>query len=182
MTSYNHILDIQPEAKRITVQAGATWADVQRAINPYGLSLKNMQSQNIFTVGGSISVNAHGRELRNGSLIQSVESFRLLTADGQIREVSRTSNSELFPLVLGGYGLFGLILDVTLTLTDDELYQLNVDRIQASAYPTYFRKMYSAIRTCGCIWPASHFSRVKGILAICMLLIMRWIRGLASGI
>ncbi|PYY26621.1 FAD-binding oxidoreductase [Paenibacillus illinoisensis] len=140
MTSYNRILDIQPEAKRITVQAGATWADVQRAINPYGLSLKNMQSQNIFTVGGSISVNAHGRELRNGSLIQSVESFRLLTADGQIREVSRSSNSELFPLVLGGYGLFGLILDVTLTLTDDELYQLSVDRIQAAAYPTYFRK------------------------------------------
>lgn len=140
MTSYNRVLDIQPEAKKITVQAGATWADVQRAINPYGLSLKNMQSQNIFTVGGSISVNAHGRELRNGSLIQSVDSFRLLTADGQIREVSRTSNSELFPLALGGYGLFGLILDVTLTLTEDELYRLNVDRTQAAAYPSYFRQ------------------------------------------
>ncbi|NUU76491.1 FAD-binding oxidoreductase [Paenibacillus xylanilyticus] len=140
MTSYNQILDVQPEAKKITVQAGATWADVQRAINPYGLSLKNIQSQNIFTVGGSISVNAHGRELRNGSLIQSVESFRLLTADGQIREVSRTSNSELFPLVLGGYGLFGLILDVTLSLTEDELYRLEVERMEAKDYPTYFQK------------------------------------------
>ncbi|WP_440119008.1 FAD-binding oxidoreductase [Paenibacillus sp. QZ-Y1] len=140
MTSYNRVLEVNADVKKVRVQAGATWADVQRAINPYGLSVKNMQSQNIFTVGGSISVNAHGRELRNGSLIQSVESFRLLTADGQIQEVSRTDNAELFFLVLGGYGLFGLILDVTLTLTDDEVYLLTTERTQVGEYPSYFQK------------------------------------------
>ncbi|WP_405156444.1 FAD-dependent oxidoreductase [Paenibacillus sp. FSL K6-0108] len=86
MTSYNKVLEVDVDAKKVRVQAGATWADVQRAINPYGLAVKNMQSQNIFTVGGSISVNAHGRELHQGSLIQSVDSLRLLTADGQIRQ------------------------------------------------------------------------------------------------
>ncbi|MCG7376721.1 FAD-binding oxidoreductase [Paenibacillus sp. ACRSA] len=140
MTSYNRVLEILPDAKKMTVQAGATWADVQRAINPYGLSVKSMQSQNIFTVGGSISVNAHGRELRNGTLMESVESFRLLTAEGQIREVSRTHNAELFSLALGGYGLFGVILDVTLTLTDDELYHLTTDQVLVEDYPSYFRK------------------------------------------
>ncbi|MCZ4135960.1 FAD-binding oxidoreductase, partial [Escherichia coli] len=100
----------------------------------------NMQSQNIFTIGGSISVNAHGRDLRNGSLIQSVQSFRLLTADGRVRDVSRTDHAELFPLALGGYGLFGLILDVTLSLTDDEVLRLATDRLQAEEYPDYFRR------------------------------------------
>ncbi|RAP31184.1 hypothetical protein C2W64_00356 [Brevibacillus laterosporus] len=90
MTPFNKIMSIHPEEKKIRVQAGATWKDVQDAINPYGLSVKTMQSQNIFTVGGSISINAHGRDIRNGSLIKSVDSFRLLTADGQIRQVSRT--------------------------------------------------------------------------------------------
>jgi decaprenylphospho-beta-D-ribofuranose 2-oxidase len=138
MTPYNKILSFDPRGKIITVQAGATWKDIQDYINPYGLSVKTMQSQNVFTVGGSVSINAHGRDIRNGSLIKSIESFRLLSADGQVRQVSRTENSELFPLALGGYGLFGVILDVTLTLTEDEVYRTTTDSMQVTDYSRYF--------------------------------------------
>jgi decaprenylphospho-beta-D-ribofuranose 2-oxidase len=144
MTSYNRILSLDPKEKKIRVQAGATWKEIQDAINPYGLSIKTMQSQNIFTVGGSISINAHGRDIRNGSLIKSVESFRLLTADGRIQEVSRTENADLFPLVLGGYGLFGIILDVTLALTDDEMYTITSDNINVREYSDYFNRIVKA--------------------------------------
>ncbi|MBD0381381.1 FAD-binding oxidoreductase [Paenibacillus sedimenti] len=140
MTTYNQVLDFWPEKKKIRVQAGATWNDIQNTINPYGLSVKTMQSQNIFTVGGSISINAHGRDIRHGSLIKSVESFRLLTADGEIIEVSRTEHEELFPLALGGYGLFGIILDVILTLTDNEMYSISSDQMSAAEYSDYFMK------------------------------------------
>jgi decaprenylphospho-beta-D-ribofuranose 2-oxidase len=138
MTSFNKILSVDPLNKQIRVQAGATWKEVQDAVNPYGLSVKTMQSQNIFTVGGSISINAHGRDIRNGSLIKSVESFHLMTADGQIKNVSRTENADLFPLALGGYGLFGIILDVTLTLTEDEMYKVSTDDIKVEEYSDYF--------------------------------------------
>ncbi len=138
MTHYNKILSFDPEAKKIRVQAGATWKDVQDFVNPYGLSVKTMQSQNIFTVGGSISINAHGRDIRNGSMIKSVESFRLLTADGKIKQVSRTENADLFRLALGGFGLFGIILDVTLTLTEDEMYRMTTDFVSVDEYSRYF--------------------------------------------
>ncbi|MFS0671572.1 FAD-binding oxidoreductase [Ornithinibacillus sp. 179-J 7C1 HS] len=138
MKKYNKILDYNPEEKRITVQSGATWEDIQRKINPDHLAIRVMQSQNIFTVGGSISVNAHGRDIRFGSLIDTVESFRLLTPKGEIINVSRTENSNLFPLVIGGYGLFGIILDVTLHLTEDELYQIRSKSIDYQDYPEYF--------------------------------------------
>src|SRR5699024_6636037 len=62
MKSYNKILKLDKEKKLITVQSGVTWADIQSYINPYGLALKVSQSQNIFTVGGSLSVNVHGRD------------------------------------------------------------------------------------------------------------------------
>ncbi|WP_238404135.1 FAD-binding oxidoreductase [Paenibacillus paridis] len=139
MTSYNQVLSVDPEAKRIVVQAGATWEDVQKAVNPYGLSVKTMQSLNVFTIGGSISINAHGRDIRNGSLIKSVESFRLLTAGGDIIQVSRTENAELFPLALGGYGLFGIILDVTLILTEDEVYRESTVLMNLEEYSDYFQ-------------------------------------------
>ncbi|MCD1259508.1 FAD-binding oxidoreductase [Paenibacillus athensensis] len=144
MTPFNRILAVDPQRKTVRVQAGATWKDVQDAVNPYGLAVKTMQSQNIFTVGGSISINAHGRDIRNGSLIKSVESFRLLTADGHILPVSRTENADLFPLALGGYGLFGIILDVTLSLTDDELYRTAADIMTVDEYSNYFRSRVQA--------------------------------------
>lgn len=140
MSQYNKILSIDPAAKTITVQAGATWRQIQDAINPYGLAVQSMQSQNIFSVGGSISVNAHGRDVRYGSLIGSVKSFHLLTADGRVLEVSRSEHPELFTLALGGYGLFGIILDVTLKLVDNEMYRLQIDSTTVKEYSQYFQR------------------------------------------
>lgn len=140
MKQYNKILNLDEKNKLITVQSGVTWADIQSYINPYGLALKVSQSQNIFTVGGSMSVNVHGRDIRHHTLIETIESFRLLNAEGQIINVSRNENTELFKLVIGGYGLFGVILDVTLELTEDELYQVHTESISYDEYTSYFTK------------------------------------------
>jgi decaprenylphospho-beta-D-ribofuranose 2-oxidase len=140
MTEYNQVLHVDPDKKTIHVQSGATWDDIQKAINPHGLSVKVMQSQNIFTIGGSLSVNVHGRDIRNGSLIETVNWFRLLKPDGKVIKVSRDENSEYFPLVIGGYGLFGVILDVELQLTKDELYTMRTNEISYVKYPEYFNK------------------------------------------
>jgi decaprenylphospho-beta-D-ribofuranose 2-oxidase len=138
MTGYNKVLDMNVEKKTVRVQSGATWEDVQEAANPHGLAVKVMQSQNIFTVGGSLSVNVHGRDIRHGSLIETVNSFRLLKHDGEVINVSRTENEEYFPLVIGGYGLFGVILDVDLQLTDDELYTMKTTKLSYDEYSDFF--------------------------------------------
>ena len=140
MTGFNEVLDVDPVGKTVHVQSGATWDDIQKAINPYGLSVKVMQSQNIFTIGGSLSVNAHGRDIRNGSLIETVNWFRLIKPDGEIITVSRSENEELFPLVIGGYGLFGVILDVELQLTSDELLTLETEELNVEDYEEYFNQ------------------------------------------
>lgn len=138
MTSHNKILDLDTTEKTIRVQSGATWADIQEAANPHGLSVKVMQSQNIFTIGGSLSVNVHGRDIRHGALIETVNSFRLMKHDGEIINVSRTENKEYFPLVIGGYGLFGVILDAELQLTDDELYEMKTTELPYDEYSDFF--------------------------------------------
>ena len=47
-----------------------------------------------------------------------------MKADGQVVRCSRTENAELFSLVLGGYGLFGIILDADLHVVANERYRL----------------------------------------------------------
>lgn len=140
MTSYNKVLDFNQTEKTIRVQSGATWADIQQYVNPYGLSVKVMQSSNIFTVGGSLSVNAHGRDVRYGPIIETVNSFRLLKADGEIVEVCRTKQPELFSLVIGGYGLFGVILDVELQLTDNTLLETEHRHLPYTEYVNYMKE------------------------------------------
>ncbi|PEJ53617.1 FAD-binding oxidoreductase [Bacillus sp. AFS002410] len=140
LKTFNKVEKVDPVHKTVIVQSGATWGDIQKAINPYNLALKVTQSQEIFSVGGSLSVNAHGRDIRNHSLASTVNWFTLLTPTGKVIKVSRTENKELFPYVLGGYGLFGVILEVELQLTNNELYQVETKTMEYDKYPAYFKK------------------------------------------
>lgn len=138
MRDFDKIIDIDTENKMITVESGATWQDIQAAIQPEGLAVIVMQSSYVFTVGGSMSANAHGRDLDMTTIVETVESFRLLLANGSIVNVSREENDELFSLVIGGYGLFGVILDVTLKVTDDLIYEKKTFDVNYKDFNNYF--------------------------------------------
>jgi FAD/FMN-containing dehydrogenase len=70
-----------------------------------------------FTLGGSLSANIHGRGLAMPPFVADVEAFTLIDAAGQIRRCSRTENARWFALAIGGYGLFGVVVTVTLRLS-----------------------------------------------------------------
>ncbi|MBI3231982.1 MAG: FAD-binding oxidoreductase [Candidatus Doudnabacteria bacterium] len=139
MRSLNQILRIDPVAKIAVVQPGVTWEGLQNALNPYNLAVKVMQSSNIFTIGGSLSVNAHGRDCRFGTLIDTVRSIKIMKADGQIVNASRTENRDLFRAAIGGYGLFGAIVEAELELTDNVTYRKQAKVMSIEKYPTYFQ-------------------------------------------
>lgn len=120
-------MELNETNRILKVQAGARWSAVIRFLNQHGLSPEIMQSNSDFSVGGSISVNCHGWQFNRPPIASSVESFRLMLADGRIVNCSRSENRELFSLVLGGYGLFGIILDVHLRVVANETYK--VERI-----------------------------------------------------
>jgi len=138
MLHFSKIISLDETNKILVVQSGATWSTIQEFLNPHGLAVLAMQGPNVFTVGGSMSVNAHGWDMRHGPVAASVEWFRILLADGSIKRCSREENSELFHLVLGGYGLFGVILDVALHVTDNAGYLAELSSMDFSKLPEYF--------------------------------------------
>ena len=121
MRGFNRIT-LDEQAAVVRVESGASWHDIQKAIHPKW-AVKSMQSTDIFTVGGSISVNAHGMDHRSGSVGRTVRSMRVMLPDGTVRNISRTGDSRLFNLVVGGYGLFGVILDVELEIVPNAVYE-----------------------------------------------------------
>jgi FAD/FMN-containing dehydrogenase len=136
MTRLNR-MSLDAQARTLTVQSGATWHDVQRFLHPR-FAVKAMQSADVFTVGGSISVNAHGMDHHAGSVGRTVRSLRVMLADGTVQAVSRTDNPRLFNLVVGGYGLFGVILDAEIEVTENAVYRPERRVIRYRDFPAVF--------------------------------------------
>lgn len=122
------------------VQSGARWDAIIPYLDKYGRSVAVMQSDNSFSVGGSVSVNCHGWQFDRPPIASTVESFRLMKADGTVVRCSRDENAELFSLALGGFGLFGVILDLELRVVSNARYRMEQSRVPAAqALETYSR-------------------------------------------
>jgi decaprenylphospho-beta-D-ribofuranose 2-oxidase len=143
MRSFNKIISLDEINKTITVQSGATWYDIQLYLNSKNLAVKAMQSTNIFTVGGSLSVNAHGMDHQVGSIASTVKSFTMMMADGTIKNIDRETNLELFNLAIGGYGLFGIILEVKLKITDNVMLLQEIKKTNLKQFINYFKQIQS---------------------------------------
>jgi len=116
MRRMNRVLSFSPEAATIRVQAGIRWCDIQKFVDPHGLSVKIMQTYANFTVGGSLSVNVHGRYMGLGPVALSVRSIRLVLPSGAVVDASPTENAEIFYGAIGGYGALGVIVEAELEL------------------------------------------------------------------
>ena len=137
MLGFNH-LELDQEKKLLTAGAGARWAQILPMLDAQGLSVAVMQSNNDFSVGGSLSANCHGWQCQHAPIASTVESFRLVQADGSLVNCSRDEHAELFSLALGGYGLFGIILDAKLRVVPNVRYRCDAEIVPAEQYAARF--------------------------------------------
>ncbi len=143
----------------VRVGAGTTWHQLLRALDRAGWSVATMQSNDDFTVGGSVSVNCHGWEPNAPPIASTVAAFTLLEADGSIVECrrDRTEDAELFRAVCGGYGLFGVILEVELQVVPNALYRATEFPTDASGYG----RRFSSLGQSGTTPPALAYGRLS---------------------
>jgi len=119
----SRVLNLDRKRGILEVEAGIEWPDLIDGYlarqngdsEPWGMAQKQTGADRI-TIAGTIAANAHGRGLKMRPFVSDVESFVLVDATGAVRTCSRTENPELFRLVHGGYGLFGIVTAVRLRL------------------------------------------------------------------
>jgi FAD/FMN-containing dehydrogenase len=139
---------LRPEQMRVRVQAGMSWRDLQDHLDPLGLAVKTMQSYSNFSIGGSVSVNCHGRYVGHGPVGRTVQALQLVLADGRIVEASRSENAELFRAALGGYGALAVISEVELDLARNCKIRREVKSLTLADYPAYFQREVLARGDC----------------------------------
>lgn len=123
MSGLSHLQNLDREGQCVTLGAGMQWPqlvaqlDALQSGSTDPLTFRQKQTgADRLSLGGALSANVHGRGLRYKPFVEDVESFVLVDARGDARRCSRSENSELFRLAIGGYGLFGVICEVTLRL------------------------------------------------------------------
>lgn len=136
-------IEVNKEQKTVRVGAGAIWEDIQEEAHKAGLAVKVMQASNIFSVGGSLSTNVHGWDHQKGSIINTVNSVTIIDADGNERKLHKNSENleekELFNSVIGGYGLFGIIVEAELELTEDAILTREAEIVTPAEYSNHFK-------------------------------------------
>jgi hypothetical protein len=112
----DRVLRMEGGSGLLEIQAAATWAVLAEYVRPRGVALDAIASAAGLppTVGEAISRNCAGPDGRPLSV--HVAAVTLVTPDGELRRASRESNAELFRLVLGGHGIFGVLYSATLCL------------------------------------------------------------------
>ncbi len=162
----NKILNFSAENKTIKVQAGTRWCDIQKHIDPHGLSVKIMQTYANFTVGGSLSVNCHGRYIGLGPLILSVRSLEIIMADGELVHCSPIERPELFYACVGCYNAIAVIATVTLELEANVAVSRSHKKMKRGEYKNFFlttvRDNKDVVFHNGDIYPP-HYGTVRGV-------------------
>jgi decaprenylphospho-beta-D-ribofuranose 2-oxidase len=122
MTPLSKIHSIDGDTGLVDLDAGVSLDSLMKAALPFGLWVPVLPGTRQVTIGGAIACDIHGKNHHSaGSFGDHVKSMQLLTADGEIRELTPDGpESELFWATVGGNGLTGIILRVVLAMTPTE--------------------------------------------------------------
>ncbi|QNH22177.1 Decaprenylphosphoryl-beta-D-ribose oxidase [Xanthomonas sp. GW] len=138
------LVRLDPAAQRIRVRSGMRWRDVQDLIDPHDLAVAVMQSYSNFSVGGSVAVNCHGRYLHAGPIAHTVQALQLVDAQGEVHELDRERDAELFSAAIGGYGGLGVVTEVELSLARNDMLERHAQRVALADYPAFFAERIAA--------------------------------------
>ena len=134
----NRVLSFDSNRGLVEVEAGIQWPElieylltVQKGRPRQWGIIQKQTGADRFCIGGSLAANVHGRGLLLKPFVGDVESFVFVDADGNVRTCSRQENQQLFSLVIGGYGLFGIVAAVTLRLAPRRKLERVVQVIEA---------------------------------------------------
>ena len=111
------IINFNKESGIIKIQAGITIDKILKEIIPNGWFMPVTPGSKYVSIGGAVSSDVHGKNHhREGSIYNYINNISIINFEGKKILCSKTKNEYLFDLIVGGMGLFGIIIEVELRL------------------------------------------------------------------
>jgi alditol oxidase len=141
------VIAVDPARHTVTVAAGITYGQLCPYLDSKGFALHNLASLPHISVAGACSTATHGSGERNGNLATAASGLEIVTAAGDVVNLSRDHDGDRFSGAVVGLGALGVITKVTLDIQPTFLMRQYVyenlplsqlkdhfDAIESSAY------------------------------------------------
>jgi FAD/FMN-containing dehydrogenase len=113
----DRILSFDETTGALTAEAGLTIGEIQHLYLGRGWTFPVLPGTQFVTLGGAVASDVHGKNHHvSGCLGHHVTALKIRLAGDRIVDCSRHQNAALFRATLGGMGLTGHILEVSVRL------------------------------------------------------------------
>jgi FAD/FMN-containing dehydrogenase len=131
ITLLNQVLFFDAVSGIITVQAGVKVTDILKIILPVNYTLAGLTGSTGNTVVGNIANDVNGKDSwKNGNFSANVIAMKIMLSNGDVKEIEREKDADIFNAIIGGLGLIAIILEVTLKLIHIPSYMVRVKSVK----------------------------------------------------
>ena len=109
-------ISIDESVHTVTVNAGVKYGELAPYLDSKGFALHNLASLPHISVAGDIATATHGSGVKNGNLSSAVSAMEIVTAAGDIINLSRENDGEKFLAAVVGLGVLGIVTKVRLNI------------------------------------------------------------------
>ncbi len=145
----DRMITFDPATGVLRAQAGLSLDEILKVFAPRGWFVPVTPGTRRVTLGGAVANDVHGKNhTRAGTFGRYVQALTLLRSDRGILELSRDKEPGLFAATVGGLGLTGIILDVTLKLVAITSTSLDVETFPLSDLDDFFALNAESLALC----------------------------------
>src|ERR1700690_2869382 len=145
LKSMDEVVALDSEGRTVTVNAGITYGQLCPFLESKGFALHNLASLPHISVAGACSTATHGSGVRNQNLAAAVSALEIVTANGELLNLSRQHDGDLFEGVVVGLGALGVVTKLTLDLLPTfDMRQLVFESLPQSELEAHFDEIMSS--------------------------------------
>jgi xylitol oxidase len=120
------------------------YGEAARALDAEGWSVHNMASLGHISVAGTVATGTHGSGDRNPTLSATVQGLELVTAGGDVADLSRTATPDTFDGSVVSLGALGIVTSVDLAIEPSfEVRQYVFDDVSHAALLDSFDQTFA---------------------------------------
>lgn len=111
---FNQLVAVDREKLQVTIRPGMRVSQLTALLRENGMSMNNQGDIDRQAVPGALMTGTHGAGRKLPCMSAQIVSARMVTADGNILDISAEKDGELFKAFRTSIGMFGLIVSITI--------------------------------------------------------------------
>lgn len=119
------VVALDEKARTVTVGSAMKYGQLSPYLDSEGFALHNLASLPHISIAGACATATHGSGIKNGNLSTAVSAMEIVTADGEVLELSREKDKEKFLAAVVNLGALGVVTKLTLNI--EPTYKMRQD-------------------------------------------------------